>query len=54
MANRVAEATLPRGERTRGRFFNTSAFTRPDLCQIGNAGRNILIGYDHRQGVWNY
>ncbi len=42
--NRIAEATLPRSERTRGRYFNTAAFSRPDMYQIGNAGRNIIIG----------
>ncbi|MEZ5400463.1 MAG: TonB-dependent receptor [Bryobacteraceae bacterium] len=42
--NRIADATLPRDERTRRRFFNTDAFTRPGQYEIGNAGRNILIG----------
>ena len=42
--NRIAEANLPRGERTRTRFFNTDAFVRPPLYQLGNAGRRILIG----------
>ena len=46
--NRIAEPTLPRSERTRSRFFDTTAFTRPDLYQIGNAGRNIVIGPGNR------
>lgn len=46
--NRIKEPTLPRSERTRSRFFDTTAFTRPDLYQIGNAGRNILIGPGNR------
>jgi hypothetical protein len=46
--HRIADATLPRSERTRGRFFNTDAFARPALYEIGNAGRNILIGPGNR------
>jgi hypothetical protein len=42
--NRIAEANLPGGDRTRTRFFNTDAFVRPALYQLGNAGRKILIG----------
>jgi hypothetical protein len=42
--NRIAEVNLPRGERTRTRFFNTDALVRPALYQLGNAGRRILIG----------
>jgi hypothetical protein len=42
--HRVAEAVLPRSQRTRTRFFNTDAFTRPALYEIGNAGRNIVPG----------
>ena len=42
--HRISEPTLPRSERTRGRFFDTNAFARPALYEIGNAGRNILIG----------
>ena len=42
--HRISEPTLPRGDRTRARFFDTSAFVRPALYEIGNAGRNILIG----------
>ncbi|MGH9659867.1 MAG: TonB-dependent receptor domain-containing protein, partial [Bryobacteraceae bacterium] len=46
--NRLREPNLPRGERTRSRFFDTGAFERPALYQIGNAGRNILIGPGNR------
>ena len=42
--NRLKDATLPRGERTRSKFFNTEVWERPALYQLGNAGRNILIG----------
>jgi len=48
VANRLREPTLPRGQRTRGRFFDTGVFERPALYQIGNAGRNILIGPGNR------
>ncbi|MBI3697153.1 MAG: TonB-dependent receptor [Acidobacteria bacterium] len=41
---RLAEPTLPRGQRTRTRYFNTDVFVRPPLYQLGNSGRNILIG----------
>ena len=44
MPNRIAESNLPRGERTRTRFFNTDAFVRPPMYQLGNAGRRALIG----------
>jgi len=42
--HRIAEVNLPRGQRTRGRFFNTDALVRPQMYEIGNAGRNVLIG----------
>ncbi|MCZ2149989.1 MAG: TonB-dependent receptor [Bryobacterales bacterium] len=42
--NRIAEANLEGSERTRARFFNTDAFVRPALYQLGNAGRRIVIG----------
>src|SRR5262249_49370083 len=41
---RIADPVLPRDQRTRTRFFNTDAFVRPPMYQLGNAGRNILIG----------
>ena len=46
--HRISEPNLPREERTRERFFDTSAFVRPALYEIGNAGRNILIGPGNR------
>jgi hypothetical protein len=42
--NRIREATLPKEERSRSRYFDTEAFTRPGMYELGNAGRNILIG----------
>ena len=39
--NRIADPVLPRDQRTRTRFFNTDAFVRPAMYQLGNAGRNI-------------
>jgi hypothetical protein len=42
--NRIAEANLPSSERTRNQFFDTDAFVRPAMYQLGNAGRRILIG----------
>jgi len=42
--DRIAEPNLPSGDRTRSRFFNTEAFVRPALYQLGNAGRRILVG----------
>ena len=41
---RIADPVLPRDQRTRTRFFNTDVFVRPPMYQLGNAGRNILIG----------
>jgi hypothetical protein len=42
--NRLAEPNLPSSQRTRTRFFNTDVFVRPPMYQLGNAGRNIVIG----------
>lgn len=42
--DRIADVNLDSGDRTRGRFFNTSAFRMPALYQIGNGGRSTLIG----------
>ncbi len=36
--------TLPRGDRSVERFFNTEAFSSPEPFTFGNAGRNILSG----------
>jgi hypothetical protein len=46
--HRLSEPNLPASERTRTRFFDTNAFVRPALYEIGNAGRNILIGPGNR------
>ncbi len=46
--NRIREPNLPRGQRTRAKFFDTGAFERPAMYSIGNAGRNILIGPGNR------
>jgi hypothetical protein len=46
--NRLRDATLPRGDRSRTRFFDTGAFERPAQYAIGNAGKNILIGPGNR------
>jgi hypothetical protein len=46
--NRLRDPNLPRGERTRSKFFDTTAFERPAQYTIGNAGRNILIGPGNR------
>jgi hypothetical protein len=46
--HRLSEPNLPRGERTRTKFFDTNAFVRPAMYEIGNAGRNILIGPGNR------
>jgi hypothetical protein len=41
---RTGQVNYNRGDRTRSKFFNTDVFTRPTQYQLGNAGRNILIG----------
>ncbi|MGH9629584.1 MAG: TonB-dependent receptor domain-containing protein, partial [Bryobacteraceae bacterium] len=41
---RLRDAALPKDERSRERFFDTDAFVRPAQYELGNAGRNILIG----------
>jgi hypothetical protein len=48
--DRVADGRLPDGERSRARWYDTSAFrrvscnipSRPDLCHYGSAGKAIL------------
>ena len=47
--DRVGDGNLPRGERSAERWFDASAFVAPVPFNIGNAGRNILIG----PGVFN-
>ncbi len=39
---------LPKGERTEGRWFNTSAFSQPAQWTIGNAGRGLIWGPGQR------
>lgn len=42
--NRIADPALPAGERTTGRWFNTSAFTAALPFAIGNSSRNPVAG----------
>lgn len=42
--NRLADGNLPRDERTVQRWFDTSAFAAATPFNIGDAGRNILVG----------
>ncbi len=42
--NRIGKGTLPKGQRSVHRWFDTTAFVPQPLFQIGNAGRNILYG----------
>jgi len=42
--NRLADGNLPRDERTVDRWFDTSAFAAATPFNIGDAGRNILVG----------
>ena len=41
---RIAEAVIPKGERTLTRYFNTEAFARPPVGNIGNTPRDVLRG----------
>jgi hypothetical protein len=47
--DRIADGNLPRDERSADRWFDPSAFVAAVPFNIGNAGRNILIG----PGVFN-
>jgi hypothetical protein len=38
----IADPTLPRGQRTPARWFNTSAFADPTTYRYGNAGRGLV------------
>lgn len=42
--NLIGKASLPRGERSITRWFNTDAFVMPARGQFGNAGRGLLTG----------
>lgn len=41
-ANRVCDGSLPRGERTIARWFDTSCFVAPPPFTFGNSARNVL------------
>jgi hypothetical protein len=41
---RVAEAVIPKGERTLNRYFNTDAFARTPAGNIGNTPRDVFRG----------
>jgi hypothetical protein len=43
-ADRIRDGNLPHGERTPGRWFDTTAFARPPIGTLGTSGRNVLIG----------
>ncbi len=47
--DRIADGTLPRGERSASRWFDTTAFVNPAATALGNSGRNILLG----PGFWH-
>ncbi len=49
-ADFVRDATLPDGERSLQRWFDTTAFATPAIFTFGNLGRNTLFG----PGRWNY
>ena len=42
--DRIADGTLPRGERTASRWFDTSAFVRPATGTYGNSGQSVIYG----------
>src|SRR5207237_815054 len=42
--DRIASGVIPYGDRTVGRWFDTSAFVSPVGFAFGNSGRNILTG----------
>ncbi|MCC6539035.1 MAG: carboxypeptidase regulatory-like domain-containing protein, partial [Bryobacterales bacterium] len=42
--NRLADPTLPGGQRATGRWFNTAAFAPAGQFTIGNASRNPAVG----------
>ncbi len=49
-ANRTCDGTLPRGERTRLRYFDTTCFSIPKPGTFGNSARNLW----HGPGVNNW
>lgn len=44
LPNRVCEGSLPTGQRTPSRWFDTSCFVAPPIYTYGNSGINILRG----------
>jgi hypothetical protein len=48
-ADRLRNGSLPVGERTIDRWFDTTAFTAPGPQLFGNGGRNILRGPGTKQ-----
>src|SRR5262249_372633 len=46
--NRVADPSLPSGQRTNARYFNTAAFTQAPQFTIGNSSRNPVSGPGYR------
>ena len=46
--NASGNPNLPKGERTEGRWFNTSVFSQPAQWTIGNAGRGLIWGPGQR------
>lgn len=42
--DRIADGTLPRGERTASRWFDTTAFVRPATGTYGNSGQSVIYG----------
>ncbi len=46
--NRIADPTLPGGQRSTGRYFNTAAFTQAPQFTIGNSSRNPVSGPNYQ------
>jgi hypothetical protein len=46
--NRIADPTLPSGQRTTDRYFNTAAFAQAPQFTIGNSSRNPVSGPGYR------
>jgi hypothetical protein len=42
--DRISDGTLPRGERSASKWFDTTAFVRPANGTYGNSGQNIVYG----------
>jgi hypothetical protein len=42
--NLICDPNLPSGQRDPARWFNTACFANPAAGQVGNEGRNILVG----------